>query len=58
MGEYLETRSGKSILSNTMCHLLSIFLKNNYFESAELKYHRERGFAIDNKFTPPYSNFL
>ena len=56
MREYLETRSDKSILSNSLCNLASIILKNNYFESGELKYHQKKGFAYGTKFVPPYSN--
>ena len=33
MRECLETRSNKSILSNSMCDLANIILKNNYFEN-------------------------
>ena len=59
--EYLETRetrSDKSISSNSMCDLASIILKNNYFENEELKYHRKRGFANGTKFATPYSNLF
>ena len=31
MRKYLETSSDKSILSNSMCDLAKIILKNNYF---------------------------
>ena len=55
--EYLETRCNKSISSNSLCDLASFILKNNYFENEELKYHRKRGFAIGNKFVPPYSDY-
>ena len=51
--EYLETRSDKSISSNSLCDLASFILKNNYFENEELKYHQKRGFAIGTKFAPP-----
>ena len=34
--EYLETRSDKSISSNSLCDLASFILKNNYFENEEL----------------------
>ena len=33
MREYLETRSDKSILSNSLCDLAIIILKNNYFDN-------------------------
>ena len=33
MHKYLETRSDKSILSNSMCDLANIILKNNYFKN-------------------------
>ena len=56
--EYLETRSNKSISSNSLCDLAGFILKNNYFESEELKYHQKRGFAIGTKFVPPYSNLF
>ena len=52
--EYLETRSDKSILSNSLCDLASIILKKN----RQLKYHQKRGFAIGAKCGPPYSNLL
>ena len=42
MREYLESRSDKLILSNSLCNLASIILKNNYFESGELKYHQKK----------------
>ena len=58
MREYLETRSDKSILNNSLCDLASIILKNNYFDNGDLKYHQKRGFAIGTKFAPPYSNLL
>ena len=41
MREYLETRSDKSILSNSICDLAHIILKNNYFENGYLKYHQK-----------------
>ena len=56
--EYLETRFDKSILSNSLCNLASIILKNNYFENGDLKYHHKRGFASGTKFAPPYSNLF
>ena len=33
MHEYLETHSDKFILSNSLCVLASVILKNNYFEN-------------------------
>ena len=33
MRKYLETRSDKSILSNSLCDLAIIILKNNYFDN-------------------------
>ena len=54
MRGYLETRSDKSILSNSLCDLASIILKKN----RQLKYHQKRGFAIGTKFAPPYSNLF
>ena len=56
--EYLETRSDKSISSNSLCDLASIILKNNYFENEELKYHQKRGFVIGTSFATPYSNLF
>ena len=56
--EYLETRSDKSILSNSLCDLASFILKNNYFENEEIKYHQKKGFAIGTKFALPYSNLF
>ena len=35
--EFLETRSDKSISSNSLCDLASFILKNNYFENEELR---------------------
>ena len=58
MREYLETRSDKSILSNSICDLAHIILKNNYFENGYLKYHQKRRFAIRAKFAPPCSNLF
>ena len=37
--EYLETRSDKSISSDSLCDLANYILKNNQFENEELKYH-------------------
>ena len=54
MREYLETRSDKSILSNSLCDLTGIILK----KSRQLKYHQEIGFAIWSKFVSPYSNLF
>ena len=58
MREYLETRSDKSISSNSLCDLANIILKNNYFENEEWKYQQKRSFAIGTKFVPPYSNLF
>ena len=58
MREYLETRSDKSLFSNSLCNLASIILKNNYFENGSLKYYQKRGFAIGTKFVSPYSNLF
>ena len=58
MREYLETYSDKWILSNSLCDLSSIILKNNYFENWELRYHQKRGFGIATKFAPPHSNLF
>ena len=58
MREYLETRSNKSISSNSLCDLASIIWKNNYCENEKLKYHQNRGFAMGSKFAPPYSNLF
>ena len=52
--EYLETRSDKSISSDSLCDLANYILKNNQFENEEIKYHQKRGFAIGTKFNPPY----
>ena len=54
MREYLETRSDKSILSNSLCDLVRIILKKN----RQLKYHQKRSFVIGTKFAPPYSNLF
>ena len=54
MREYLEIRSDKSILSNSLCDLASIILKKNRY----LKYHQKRGFAIGTKFAPSYSSLF
>ena len=54
MREYLETRSDKSILSNSLCDLASIILKKNSWS----KYHQKRGFAIRTKFAPLYSHLF
>ena len=54
MREYLETRSDKSILSNSLCDLTGIILKKN----RQLKQHQKIGFAIGTKFAPPYSNLF
>ena len=56
--EYLETRSDKSISSNSLCDLASIILKNIYFENEESKYHQKRGFLFGTKFATPYSNLF
>ena len=58
MREYLETHFDKSILSNSLCDLASIILKNNYFENQELKYLQKRGFVIATKFAPPHSSLF
>ena len=58
MREYLKTRSGKSLFSNSLCNLASIILKNNYFENGSLKYNQKRGFALATKFTSPYSKLF
>ena len=58
MWKNLETRSDKSIFSNSLCDLASIVLKNNYFENGELKSHQKRVFAIGTKFGSPYSNLF
>ena len=58
MRKYLETRSDKSILSNSLCDLAIIILKNNYFDNGLLKYHQKRGFDIGTKFACPYSNLF
>ena len=58
MREYLETRSDKSLFSNSLCNLASIILKNNYFENGSLKYNQKRGFAISTKFPYRYSNLF
>ena len=58
MREYLETHSVKSILSNSLCYIASIILKNNNFENGSLKYHQKRDFAIGPKFASPNSNLF
>ena len=58
MRENLETRSDKSIFSNSLCDLASIVLKNNYFENGQLKSHQKRVFATGTKFASPYSNLF
>ena len=39
MCQHLETRSDKSISSDSLCNLASIILNNNYVENEKLKYH-------------------
>ena len=56
MRDYLETLSDKLILSNMLCDLASIVLKNNYFENGQLEHHQKRGFDVGTKFAPLYSN--
>ena len=56
MPEYLENRSNKSVLTNSLCDFASIILKDNSFENEEIKYHKKRGTAVEIKFAPPYSN--
>ena len=58
MREYLEIRSDKSILSNSLCDFATIILKNDYFENGELKYHQKRDFFVGSKFASPYSNLF
>ena len=58
MREYSDTRSDKSISSNSRCDLGSIILKNNHFKNGKLKYHQKRGFAIGIKFAPPFSKLF
>ena len=58
MREYLEIRSDKSILSNSLCDFATIILKNDYFENGELKYHQKRDFFVGSKFAAPYSNLF
>ena len=58
MREYLEIRSDKSILSNSLCDFATIILKNEYFENGELKYHQKRDFFVGSKFSSPYSNLF
>ena len=58
MREYLEIRSDKSILSNSLCDFATIILKNEYFENGELKYHQKRDFFVGSKFASPYSNLF
>ena len=53
MRECLQTRSDKSVSTNSLCDLASIILKNDYFEKRKLKYHQKCGTAIGNKFAPP-----
>ena len=58
MREYLEIRSDKSILSNSLCDFATIILKNEYFENGELKYHQKRDFFVGSKFASPYSKLF
>ena len=58
MPEYLEARSDKSILSNSICDVANIILKNNYFEKTQVKDHQKKRFAIRSNFAPPYSNLF
>ena len=58
MREYLETRSDKSVSTNSLSVLASIILKNNFSEKGELKYHQKGGTTIGRKFAPPYSNLF
>ena len=58
MRGYLETCSNLSILSNSMCDLSHIILKDYYFKDWLFKYHQKKGFAIRTKFVSPYSNLF
>ena len=41
-----------------LCYIVSIILKNNYFENEGLNNHQEKGFAIGTKFATPCSNLF
>ena len=58
MPEDLEARSDKSILSNSICDVANIILKNNYFEKTQAKNHQKKGFAIRSNFAPPHYNLF
>ena len=45
--EYLETRSDKSISSDSLCDLANYILKNNQFENEELKYHQKEVLLLE-----------
>lgn len=55
---YLESCSYKSVLTSSLCYLVSIILKNNYYENGELKCHQEISTAVGTKFTPPYTTLF
>ena len=50
MRECLQTRSDKSVSTNSLCDLASIILENDYFEKRELKFHQKCGTDIRAKF--------
>ena len=45
--EYLETRSDKSIPSDSLCDLANYILKNNQFENEDLKYHQKEVLLLE-----------
>ena len=45
----------KYILSDTLCDLAEVVLKNNFFKFGKKSLKQQRGTAIGTKFAPPYS---
>ena len=53
MVEYLETREDKTDSTKSLCDIVSIVLKENYFEFSSKIYHHKLETAIGTKFAPP-----
>ena len=51
----LDNRMEKHILSDTLCDLAEVVLKNNIFKFGEKALKQKRRTAIVTKFAPPYS---
>ena len=58
MVEYLETREDKTDSTKSLCDIVSIVPKENYFEFSSKIYHHKLEAAIGTKFAPPYANFF